>query len=418
MSPTRKAARQESNSVLARENRALRALSACNEALISIRDESELLADVCRIIVEEAEYKLAWFGLVRHDEERTVLPVAACGCEDGYLEKMGITWADTERGRGPTGTAIRTGEPCVAQSILTDPSFKPWRAEAVKRGYASSVAIPVHVSDEPYGALNVYAPEPYAFDEDELTLLSRLARNLSYGLETIQTRLDHVYIEKRLRRMRSRSLLYVDLMSHDIANHLQSIILSTEIVRTDPNFVDVSDLLETILVSSDACRSIISKVRDLSRLMEVHLEERPLDNLLQECVASFSAIHRDSSIKTDCKVEDALVWADEFAEAALLNIMENAVRHNPTEDKHVWIQLEESHGGYEVTIADDGPGISDARKTELLDPARRYGGLGLHQTRQVLEKYGGRIDVHDRVIGHPDQGTRVRLWFPRSDNAY
>ena len=57
-------------------------------------------------------------------------------------KRLKITWADTERGRGPTGTAIRTGKVSMCRNMLTDPQFKPWRDEAIKRGYASSIALP------------------------------------------------------------------------------------------------------------------------------------------------------------------------------------------------------------------------------------------------------------------------------------
>lgn len=128
---------------LRRVRQALRTLSACNQAIIRITDESELLPRICDIIVEIGGYRLAWIGYAEEDEEKTVCPVAQAGYEEGYLETLKITWADTERGRGPTGTAIRTGQPSAARSILTDPNFEPWREEALKRGYESSIALPL-----------------------------------------------------------------------------------------------------------------------------------------------------------------------------------------------------------------------------------------------------------------------------------
>ena len=55
-------------------------------------------------------YRMAWVGFAEDDENKTVLPVACAGYDQGYLDQAKITWADTERGRGPTGTAIRTGK--------------------------------------------------------------------------------------------------------------------------------------------------------------------------------------------------------------------------------------------------------------------------------------------------------------------
>ena len=103
-------------------NRALKALSNTVQAIIHAADESELLNSACRIIVEDCGYHMGWIGLAGDDENKTVTPVAQAGFEEGYLETIKITWSDTELGRGPTGTAIRTGSPDVCSNIFTSRS--------------------------------------------------------------------------------------------------------------------------------------------------------------------------------------------------------------------------------------------------------------------------------------------------------
>ena len=134
----------------------LLALSNCNQALIRATDESALLQQICQIVVEQAGYRLCWVGYAEQDDAKTVRPVAQAGFEEGYLKTVNITWADTERGRGPTGTCIRTGRPSLVKDIATDPRFAPWRAEAQKRGYASSIGIPLTADSTTLGALTIY----------------------------------------------------------------------------------------------------------------------------------------------------------------------------------------------------------------------------------------------------------------------
>ena len=169
---------------LERTNRALKTQSAGNQCLVRATDEPSLLDAMCRVIVETGGYRLAWVGYIQEDEHRTILPVAQVGYEEGYLDTLNLTWADTERGRGPSGTAIRTGEPITARNIQTDPAFAPWRGEAVKRGYASSISMPLRVQQKTIGALNIYAGEPDAFNEEEVALLTEMANDLAYGIET------------------------------------------------------------------------------------------------------------------------------------------------------------------------------------------------------------------------------------------
>jgi GAF domain-containing protein len=128
------------------------------------------LKEICCDIVSYGGYRLSWVGFAEDDEQKTVRPVAQCGYEDGYLDAVNITWADTERGKGPVGTAIRTGRPVIAKDIPTSQSFAPWRAEAVKRGYASAIALPLISKKRTLGSLNIYAAEPDAFDADEVNL--------------------------------------------------------------------------------------------------------------------------------------------------------------------------------------------------------------------------------------------------------
>jgi len=182
--------RQRVEDRLRRSNRALLALSSCNQTLIHAADELAILQQICQIIIEKAGYRLCWVGYAEHDEAKTVRPVAQAGSDDGYLKTVNVTWADTERGRGPTGTCIRTGRPVVFKNFATDPAFAPWRAEAAKRGYASSVAIPLITDATALGALTIYAAEPDAFGDEEVKLLTELAADLAFGVVTRRTRAE------------------------------------------------------------------------------------------------------------------------------------------------------------------------------------------------------------------------------------
>ncbi|MGC8490828.1 MAG: PAS domain S-box protein, partial [Syntrophobacteraceae bacterium] len=115
---------------LSRVNRALKALSNTAQAIIHATEESELLNSVCRIMVEDCGYTMGWIGFAEDDENRSVTPVAQAGFEEGYLETIRVSWADTELGRGPTGTAIRTGTPAGCSNIFTEAHMAPWREEA------------------------------------------------------------------------------------------------------------------------------------------------------------------------------------------------------------------------------------------------------------------------------------------------
>ncbi len=193
--------RKRAEEKLARLNRTLQTLYQCNQALVRATEEYELLRSVCRILVDVGGLRMAWVGYREFDQEKTVQPVAQAGYEAGYLERVKITWGDTERGRGPTGTAIRTGIASWNSDILTDPNMAPWRAEAIKRSYASSIALPLISHGEAFGALALYAEEPDAFTQSAIEQYTDLANNLAYGVMALRTREERKRAENEIRQL-------------------------------------------------------------------------------------------------------------------------------------------------------------------------------------------------------------------------
>ena len=123
-------------------NRTLVALRNSSYAMMHATDEKSYMDDICKIIVDDCGHSMVWIGFTE-EEGKKVIPVAYSGFEEDYLKTLNITCDDTEHGQGPTGTAIRTGKPSICRNMQTDPKFKPWREEAIKRGYASSIVLPI-----------------------------------------------------------------------------------------------------------------------------------------------------------------------------------------------------------------------------------------------------------------------------------
>ena len=193
--------RKRAEENLRRLNRELRAISDCNQALLRATDEPTLLTNICRIVCEEAGYRMAWVGYAEQDEAKSVRPVAWAGAEGGYLTSAGVTWADTDRGRGPTGTAIRSGQSCCIQDFATDPRLAPWRESALQRGFRSGIALPL--KDEhanAFGSLTIHSAQPNAFAPEEIRLLEELAGDLAFGIVTLRSAAARKRAEEALRR--------------------------------------------------------------------------------------------------------------------------------------------------------------------------------------------------------------------------
>src|SRR6185312_10862938 len=163
---------------LAKANRELRMLIDCKRVLARAQREADLLEEICRVLVGPGGYRLAWVGFADEEPGRSVRVVAQAGHDRGYVQCLQVSWSDGERGRGPTGSAIREGRARVCRSIDSDPDFRPWREKARRDGYRSSVALPLFVAGTCIGALSIYADRADAFDGSEIAFLEELASDL------------------------------------------------------------------------------------------------------------------------------------------------------------------------------------------------------------------------------------------------
>ena len=228
---------------------------------------------------------------------------------------------------------------------------------------------------------------------------------------------DRINAEKHIQTQKERAMLYLDLMSHDFRNQLQIILGSSMVMELKLQDSEARRLLGQITSAVERCQSMISKVKVTEPLMAVPLKPRKLRPALESVLTQKMDQHRDVDIAITLKADEAIVDADQFLEQLLDNIIDNAIEHNPKPERKVWVVLEKKGDGFDISIADNGPGISEALKTAIFDVSRRYGGVGLHQSKQICDKYGGRISVHDRILNHPHEGVEFLIWLPIHQNS-
>jgi PAS domain S-box-containing protein len=197
-----------------RAERVLRVLRAAHDAIAAAATEKALYDAVCRVLVESGGYAVAWVGIAEHDQRRTVRPVAHAGPGEAVADND-IVWADVEHGRGPTGTAIRTGKPAFSPRTADDPALAPWRAAALGRGLASSIALPLSFAGRVFGSVTVYAREPEAFDEDTARLLLDLVDTVAYAASALRDRAELSRLNAELEaRVAERAAELEDLYDH------------------------------------------------------------------------------------------------------------------------------------------------------------------------------------------------------------
>ncbi|TFG31277.1 PAS domain S-box protein [Candidatus Thorarchaeota archaeon] len=223
---------------------------------------------------------------------------------------------------------------------------------------------------------------------------------------------DRRQSERQLQSVKDRALLYLDLMGHDLAQQLQVILNSAALMRsaTDDSRQDM--FYGVISDAVKRCSRIIEEAKSTEQLLSGELVERSFKHALRTCIAAM-ATTPNVTFETKITEDPTIVRADEYLELLISNILMNAVEHNSKEHCKVWIELEALPTEYVLSISDDGPGIQDTTKAGIFDMSRRYGGLGLHTSNHLAEKYGGRIELHNRVAGNHTHGLKVKISLPR-----
>jgi PAS domain S-box-containing protein len=175
---------------LQRQRRLATVLAETNEAVFRARSVSELFRGATSIAVEQGGFVMAWIGVLDPATQYlTEVAHAGDGAQD-YLRDLLISSREGPLGEGIGGRALRHGLDEFSTDILSDAKMAPWRDAAVRIGYRSSGALPLHINGEIRGLLSVYAREVSYFNDDERNLVHRLAANVAYGWEALQLEED------------------------------------------------------------------------------------------------------------------------------------------------------------------------------------------------------------------------------------
>ncbi|MBW5440608.1 two-component sensor histidine kinase, partial [Bradyrhizobium canariense] len=197
-------------------------------------------------------------------------------------------------------------------------------------------------------------------------------------------------------------------ISHDLRTPITRLRLRAEFVEDEGN-------RKRMLIDLDQMRSMLESVLSLLR------NDRQIEAVTLVDIASTLQLIADQFGDMGHVVHYAgpqsatAVARPDDLHRGVTNLVENAVRFGA----EVTIRLEMSGTSLVIDVEDDGPGISDARKQEMLEPFVRGDdartmdestgfGLGLSIARAIALAHGGELSLHDRE----PHGLIVRMQLP------
>jgi signal transduction histidine kinase len=273
---------------------------------------------------------------------------------------------------------------------------------AVGRVLAPVEAIRREVDEISAAQLHRRVPQPKRDDE-----IGRLAATMNRMLE-------------RLESARNSQRRFVSDASHELRSPITTIRQHTEVALAHPDRVTAEELAEVVLAEQHRMQGLVEDLLLLARADEHVPPSRTPVDLDDLAFEEASRIRATTSKRVDTSgVSAARVHGDADALLRVFrNLIENAVRHAAS---RVDITLAERGDEVVLTVDDDGPGIPESERAQVLqrfvrlDEARSrdYGGsgLGLAIVDEVARAHGGSVSISQSPLG----GARIEVRLPTAD---
>lgn len=157
----------------------------------------------------------------------------------------------------------------------------------------------------------------------------------------------------------------------------------------------------------------------LDRTPHIELAEGFLDNVILDMEPQLRILagNRKLSLLIEPNIKGKFD-ADKMKQV-ILNLFQNAVQHTDPEKGNIQISLSESNNGVQLSVQDNGQGISNTNLSYVFERfyrsdssrTRKYGGagLGLSITKSIIEVHGGTISVESQE----GEGSTFKIWLPK-----
>jgi PAS domain S-box-containing protein len=378
-------------------NKQLQTINELVRAANSVDTLEGMLEEMIERVVSSMRFDFGWVYL-RNPEAKYARLIAPLGVPQPFIERHG-----RQNTRDfPYNLVFFATQPHYVEN-LRGRSPGPIDTKILEDLDALCYAgIPLIADSVVVGGLYVGRRDHWSFTPSEKETLELIGREIGGSVlrAMLQERLEDAYND---------ASLYLDIMLHDIKNANAAILGYSRHLREiyHPEGLQFAD---KVLWHTHHITDILNNVTTIRRITEVPGEMTPIH--LDALIAAEISQYPDADIsfrKTGC-----YVWADSLLSDVFANLIRNSIKYGGP-GVRIWISGEESDHEITISVEDDGPGIPDDKKSRIFsyfqENLNESGGrgLGLHISRLLVRRYGGKIRPEDRINGKPEEGLAIRF---------
>lgn len=378
-------------------NKQLQTINELVRAANSVDTLEGMLEEMIERVVSSMQFDFGWVYL-RNPEAKYARLIAPLGVPQPFIERHG-----RQNTRDfPYNLVFFATQPHYVEN-LRGRSPGPIDTKILEDIDALCYAgIPLIADSVVVGGLYVGRRDRWSFAPSEKETLELIGREIGGSVlrAMLQERLEDAYND---------ASLYLEIMLHDIKNANAAILGYSRHLREiyHPEGLQYAD---KVLWHTHHITDILNNVTTIRRITEVPGEMTPIH--LDALIGAEISQYPDADIsfrKTGC-----YVWADSLLSDVFANLIRNSIKYGGP-GVRIWISGEESDHEITISIEDDGPGIPDEKKSRIFsyfqENLNESGGrgLGLHITRLLVRRYGGKIRPEDRINGKPEEGLAIRF---------
>ena len=324
-------------------------------------------------------------------------------------------------GQNVPATVIEQRRTLVIDDYPNHPLVSP---NFLARGVKSTLCAPVMSKGSVLGEISVSSLRHGHFTTERVDLLMAIINSLGTLLENARLEEEQKRAEEHVReagRLASIGELAAGV-AHEINNPLTSVLGYSEMLLSKPLPDAMRSGIETVYAEAQRAAKVVQNLLFFARRSGPKKRLLVLNSVIERALEMKSHDFRRNNINVITELSSALpqTTVDEHQMIqVILNILANA--EQAMQDRNngqITVRSTNSEGKIEISITDDGPGISPSHLKRIFEPfftTKEVGqgtGLGLSVSYGTVKQHGGDIWA-DSTEG---QGTTFHITLPIVDH--